>query len=129
MIACAIEARVKTVALHVRRESATPNMLKYGISTDDEQGGELVLTREDLIRDAVRGPLRDYIARGVNLDADAACQYLLCNPAMRPIITHRAFPRVAIDALTDNGAVGLKIMAEAGARAIVALEFRHTLAA
>lgn len=103
-------------------------MLKYSVVADAE-GGELILTREDLIRDTARGPLRDYITRGVNLDADDACRYLLCNPAMRPMITHRAFPRVAIDAVTDKTAVGLKIMAEAGALAIVALEFRHTLAA
>lgn len=119
------------MALQVRREGATPNLLKYSIVADEE-GGEIVLSSEDLVKAAVRGPLRDYLARGVRLGDDAAaCRYLLCNPSMRTFVTPRSFPRVAIDGVvagpTTNAAV--KIMAEPNAAAIVALEYRHTLAA
>lgn len=117
------------MALQVKRESATPNLIKYSVAADDS-GGEVTLSRDDLLRDSVRGPLRDYIHRGVRLDADSACRYLLCSPSMRPLVTPRSFARVAVDASTDStAAVAFKIMAEPGAVAIVALEFRHTLAA
>jgi len=119
------------VALQVRREGATPNLLKYSVVADAE-GGEIILTQEDLVKAAVRGPLRDYLSRGVRLgDDEAACRYLLCNPSMRTFVTPRSFPCVAMDGIvhgpTTNAAV--KIMAEPNASAIVALEFRHTLAA
>ena len=119
------------MALQIKREGATPNLLKYSVVADAE-GGEIVLNQDDLVRDSVRGPLRDYIARGVRLGDDtAACRYLLCNPAMRSFVTPRSFPRVAMDGVvhgpTANAA--LRIMAEPNAIAIVALEFRHTLAA
>ena len=119
------------MALQVRRESATPNLLKYSVVADEE-GGEIILSQEDLVRDSVRGPLRDYIGRGVRLNDDAmACRYLLCNPQMRSFVTPRSFPRVAVDGVvhgpTTNAA--MKIMAEPNAVAIVALEFRHSVAA
>lgn len=119
------------MGLLVKREGATPNLLKYSVVADAE-GGEVTLDRDALLKDSVRGPLRIYIERGVRLGDDAsACRYLLCNPSMRTFVTPRSFPRVAIDGVvvgsTTNAA--LKIMAEPNAVAIVALEFRHTLAA
>lgn len=119
------------MALQVKREGATPNLLKYSVVADEE-GGEIILTQEDLVKDSVRGPLRDYIGRGARLGDDAAaCRYLLCNPSMRTFVTPRSFPRVAMDGIvtgpTTNAAI--RIMAEPNAIAIVALEFRHTLAA
>lgn len=117
------------MALQVKREGATPNLLKYSVVADAE-GGEVILNRDDLVRDSVKGPLRDYISRGARLDLDSACRYLLCSPSMRPIVTPRSFARVAIDAIVDtSSSIALKIMAEPNAVAIVALEFRHTLAA
>lgn len=119
------------MALKIKRESATPNMLKYSVIADAE-GGEVVLKREDLVRDTTHGPLRKYIEAGVRVnDADTACRYLLCNQAMRPIVTPQSLQRVAIgaDAAGPTGDVALKIMAEPNAKAIVALEFRHTLGA
>lgn len=116
--------------LKVRRESATPNLIKYSVLADQD-GGEFVLSREDLVRDCVSGPLRAYFERGVKIaDAESACRYLLCNPAMRAFVTPQSFPRVAlVPQVEDKGAIALKIMAEPNASAIVALEFRHTLAA
>lgn len=120
------------MALKVQREGATPNLLKYSVVADAE-GGELVLSRDDLIRDSVHGPLRVHIDRGVKVDDP--CRYLLCNAKMRAVVTPRSFARVALDAINALGDVGsvsavaLKIMAEPNATAIVALEFRHTLAA
>lgn len=119
------------MALTIRREGATPNLLKYSV-TADAAGGEFVLSREDLIRDTVRGPLQTHVERGDRIgDADAACRYLLCNPSMRTFVTPQSFARVALNALAEGqtSAVALKILAEPNAIAIVALEFRHTLAA
>jgi hypothetical protein len=119
------------MALTIKRESATPNMLKYSVVADKD-GGEVVLKREELVRDSMHGPLRKYIDSGVRVsDADAACRYLLCNQAMRPVVTPQTFQRVAIgaDAVGPTSEVALKIMAEPNARAIVSLEFRHTLGA
>lgn len=119
------------MALTIKREGATPNLLKYSV-TADAAGGEVVLSREDLIRDTVRGPLRTHVERGVRVgDADAACRYLLCNSSMRALVTPQSFARVAINALVEGqtSTVALKILAEPNATAIVALEFRHTLAA
>jgi hypothetical protein len=119
------------MTLKVQRESATPNLLKYSVTAGPD-GGECMLSREDLIRDTVRGPLRTYIERAVQLkDADAACRYLLCNAAMRTVVTPRSFPRVAVDAGADGAASGIvfKIMAEPDAVAIIALEFRHSVSA
>jgi hypothetical protein len=132
LIGHAIEGTVSAaMALRIKREGATPNMLKYSVIAD-EDGGEVLLRREDLVKDSVRGPLRVYIERGVKLqDADAACRYLLCNPSMRAFVTPQTFPRVAIGADKEGptSEIALKIMAEPNASAIVALEFRHTLAA
>lgn len=117
--------------LQIKREGATPNMLKYSVVADKD-GGEFVLSREDLIRDTVRGPLRTHVERGVKITDDAAaCRYLLCNPSMRTLVTPQSFPRVALGANAEGAAssIALKIMAEPNAIAIVALEFRHTLAA
>jgi hypothetical protein len=117
------------MALKINREGATPNLLKYSVVADRE-GGAIVLSRDDLVRDTVNGPLRKYIERGVRIaDAEAACRYLLCNPSMRAFVTPQSFERVAVGAESEGAAVALKIMAEPGATAIVALEFRHTLAA
>jgi len=119
------------MALQIRREGATPNLLKYSVVADQE-GGEISLRREDLVRDSVNGPLRKYIERGVRIgDAEAACRYLLCNSSMRAFVTPQTFSRVAIGAGAEGPTadIALKIMAEPGASAIVALEFRHTLAA
>jgi len=117
------------MALKIKREGATPNLLKYSVVADTE-GGEIVLSRDDLIRDTVRGPLRTHVERGVRIaDAESACRYLLCNPQMRTLVTPQSFARVAIGAEAEGAAITLKIMAEPGATAIVALEFRHTLAA
>src|SRR3990172_3359497 len=108
--------------LQIQREGATPNMLKYSVTAGPE-GGEIILSRDELLRDSVRGPLRSYIERGIKLDdASAACRYLLCNPSMRTVVTPRTFPRVAVDAAIDDAkSAALKIMAEPGATAIVAL--------
>jgi hypothetical protein len=119
------------VALQIKREGATPNLLKYSVIADAE-GGEIILSQEDLVRDSVHGPLRNYIARGVRLGDDAAaCRYLLCNPSMRTFVTPRSFPPVAMDRIVSGATTNpaIKIMAEPNAVAIVALEFRHTLAA
>lgn len=119
------------MALKVQREGATPNLIKYSVLADQE-GGEFVLSQEDLVRDCVSGPLRAYFARGVKIaDAEAACRYLLCNPAMRAFVTPQSFPRVAVVPQVEGqiASIALKIMAEPNAAAIVALEFRHTLAA
>ena len=119
------------MALKFKREGATPNMLKYSVVADEE-GGEVTLSREDLVRDSVHGPLRKYIERGVRLEnAEAACRYLLCNPSMRTFVTPQTFSRVAVNADVEGptAEVAFKIMAEPNASAIVALEFRHTLAA
>ncbi len=119
------------MALIVKREGATPNLLKYSVVAD-AQGGEVVLKREDLVRDSVNGPLRKYIERGVRLEnGEAACRYLLCNPSMRTFVTPQSFQRVAVgaDAEGPTSEIAFKIMAEPNASAIVALEFRHTLAA
>ena len=119
------------MAIQVRREGATPNLLKYNVIAN-EIGGEIVLSLSDLVGDTVRGPLRDYLARGVRLGDDtAACKYLLCHPSMRTFVTPRTFARVAIDGMIDGPTanVALKIMAEPDAVAIVALEFRHSVAA
>lgn len=119
------------MALQVKREGATPNLLKYSVVADAE-GGEIVLKREDLVRDSVNGPLRKYIERGVKLqDAEAACRYLLCNPSMRAFVTPQTFARVAVSAGAEGPTsdIAFKIMAEPNSSAIVALEFRHTLAA
>jgi hypothetical protein len=119
------------MALKVKREGATPNLLKYSIVADKD-GGEILLSRDDLVRDTVKGPLRTYIERGVRIgDAEAACRYLLCNPAMRAFVTPQSFQRVAVGAEVEGAAstIAFKIMAEPGASAIVALEFRHSLAA
>jgi hypothetical protein len=116
------------MALVLKREGASPNLLKYSVVADAE-GGEVVLSRDALIRDTVRGPLQTYVERGVRVDDP--CRYLLCNPSMRTFVTPRTFARVAVDAVTEgpSSAVAFKIMAEPNATAIVALEFRHTLAA
>ena len=119
------------MTLKVQRESATPNLIKYSVAADPE-GGEFTLSREDLIRDTVHGPLRNYVQRAVQLkDAEAACRYLLCNASMRTFVTPRTFARVAVDAAvaSDGSSATLKIMAEPGATAIVALEFRHSVSA
>lgn len=95
-------------------------------------GGEFTLSREDLIRDSTRGPLRTYVERAVQLkDADAACRYLLCSASMRTLVTPRSFARVAVDASAEGAAssIAFKIMAEPNATAIVALEFRHSVSA
>lgn len=90
------------------------------------------LSREDIIRDAARGPLQTYIERGVRLaNAEAACRHLLCNPSMRTFVTPQSFARVAVNADVDGPSSSLvfKISAEPDATAIVALEFRHSMAA
>ena len=117
------------MALQVKREGATPNLLKYSIVADSE-GGEVSLSHEALMDACVRGPLRTYIERARNLkDSEAACRYLLCNPSMRVFVTPRSFARTAVDAGIEGSVPTLKIMAEPDAIAIIALEFRHTLAA
>lgn len=119
------------MALKVQREGATPNLIKYSVLADQD-GGEFTLRREDFVRDCVSGPLRAYFERGVKIaDAESACRYLLCNPAMRAFVTPQSFPRVALvpQAEDKTAGIALKIMAEPNAAAIVALEFRHTLAA
>ena len=117
------------MTLKVQRESATPNLLKYSIVAGSD-GGEFTLSREDLIRDSARGPLRTYIERATQLKgADDACRYLLCNASMRTFVTPRSFARVAVDADVAGSALIFKIMAEPGATAIVALEFRHSVSA
>jgi hypothetical protein len=119
------------MTLKVQRESATPNLLKYSVAAGPD-GGEVTLSREDLIRDAVHGPLRTYIQRAVQLkDTEAACRYLLCNASMRTVVTPRSFPRVAVDAGVEGttSAIAFKIMAEPGAVAVIALEFRHSVSA
>ena len=115
--------------ISVTREGASPNMLKYSIVAD-EDGGELVLSREMLLRDAVRGPLRAYIERSTAVRTNEdACRYLLCSPVMRVLHTPRTLSRVAVDATSDGATPQLQILAEPGAAAIIALEFRHTLSA
>lgn len=119
------------MALQIKREGSTPNLLKYSVVADDE-GGEVILSRDDLVRDTMHGPLRDYISKGVRLnDDDTACRYLLCNPKMRAFVTPRSFPRVAVDGVVDGPTTNaaLKISAEPNAVAIVALEYRHSVAA
>lgn len=117
------------------REGATPNLIKYSV-TADKEGGDVVLTRDDLLRDMVKGPLRTYVERGVRIGSvDDACRYLLCNAKMRAFVTPMTLERVALSAETSAkvvGAVGdvaLKITAEENAKAIVVLEFRHSMAA
>jgi hypothetical protein len=117
------------MALRVRHEGATPNLLKYSILADSE-GGEMMLSRADLIRDAARGPLRAYIERAAQVrDSDEACRYLLCNTSMRVSMTFRTLKRFAIDAGTDGSIPFLQIIAEPDAAGIIALEFRHSLSA
>jgi hypothetical protein len=104
-------------------------MLKYSVVADEE-GGELVVSRDMLLHDAVRGPLRAYIERSTTVRTDEdACRYLLCSPVMRVLHTPRTLSRVAVDATSDGTTPQLQISAEPGAKAIIALEFRHTLSA
>jgi hypothetical protein len=124
-------AQRAAMALQIKREGATPNLLKYSVVADKE-GGEVIIRREDLIRDTANGPLRKHFERGVRVgDAETACRYLLCNPSMRTLVTPQTFSRVAVNATAEGPTadIALKITAEPNAIAIVALEFRHTLAA
>jgi hypothetical protein len=117
------------VSLQVRREGATPNLLKYSI-TADRDGGKIVISREELLRDAINGPLRAYIARAAKLQTDEdACRYLMCNASMRVFMTGQTLERVAVDARVGDGVPSLHIAAEPGAKAILALEFRHSVSA
>ena len=115
--------------LLIKREGATPNLLKYSV-TADEEGGEIVIERSELLKDTVAGPLRVHIERSGRVDnIEAACRYLLCDTSMRTLITQRSIPRVAIDGVvsTAKDGVALKIIAEANAKAIITLERRHSL--
>jgi hypothetical protein len=117
--------------LTIQKAGATPNLLKYLVQADGE-GGSLVLDRETLLRDVIRGPLRVFIERAVKLrDAEDACERLLCNPATRVFVTPRTLARVAVDAVVEGSmaAIGLRVEAEPDASAIVVIEFRHTLTA
>ncbi len=121
------------MAVKVQREGATPNLLKYSV-TADKEGGEVLLTREDLLRDGPNGPLNAYIARAVTLNIttdEDACRYLLCNPKMRVFATPQTLERIAVDAQMTGPSktLALRIKAEPNARGIVALEFRHSLSA
>jgi hypothetical protein len=115
--------------LTVTKAGATPNLLKYRVSADSE-GGSLVLDHAALLRDAAQGPLKNFIQKQANLkDATQACERLLCNPSTRVFVTPRALARIAVDAIVDEkSAIGLRFDAEPGAEAIVALEFRHSMA-
>jgi len=119
------------VPLTISREGATPNLIKYSVIADGD-GGDIVLTRNDLLRDMVKGPLRSYVERGVRISsADDACRYLLCNAKMRAFVTPMTLPRVALSASVEGAGaeVALKIVAESQAKAIVVLEFRHSMSA
>jgi len=115
--------------LTIQKAGATPNLLKYSV-TADKDGGELMVNHETLLKDTARGPLRSFIERAVDLASNEdACQRLLCNPQMRVFVTPRVLARLAVDAVIDEDkALTLVLVAEPGAQAIVALEFRHSLA-
>jgi hypothetical protein len=114
----------------IEKAGATPNLLKYKV-TADQEGGDVTLDRETLLKDTARGPLRNFIERAIKLDGDEeACQRLLCNPSTRVFVTPRRFARLAVDAVADeNSALALRVFAEPDAMGIIALEFRHSVAA
>ncbi len=117
------------MSVRVQREGATPNLLKYSIVADAE-GGDLTLTRDELIAAGVKGPLRQYLERANGLaDHTAACRYLLCNASMRVFLTPQTLARLAVDARSATGQLTVVITAEANAAGILALEFRHSLSA
>jgi hypothetical protein len=106
-------------------------MLKYSIVAD-EDGGEIAIAREQLLKDCTFGPLRKYIDSAVSLpSADAAWQYLFCNTSIRALLTPRTLARTCVDAavLIPSGKLQLCFVAEPLAKAVFALEFRHTLSA
>jgi len=115
--------------ISIQKAGATPNLLKYIISAD-AQGGELLIDQASLLRDAARGPLRNFVEQTRNLTDDQdACQRLLCNPSTRVFVTPRTLARLAVDARALKGALALYVTAEPNAVGIIALEFRHSVSA
>ena len=113
----------------VEKAGATPNLLKYRITAD--QRGQATIDHATLLKDARKGPLKKFInQRCRDLENDeAACLQILCNPSTRVFVTHRTLPKIAVDAIAKDGKLALTLDAEAGASAIIAIEFRHSLAA